>query len=53
MPLDDSTTSRYVPFAHHLSLAVSSWNELDRGWQAVLGGLLVTAFVIAGLHIPW
>jgi len=53
MSLADSTSDGNAPFANHLSRTVTRWNALDRGWQAVLLGLFVTAIVNVGFQIPW
>jgi len=53
MSLTDLTTDRPVPFTYHLSRAILVWNALERGWQAVVLGLALTACVIVGLQIPW
>lgn len=53
MTLTDSTTDGPVPFAHHVSRVLAGWDDLERGWQAVVLGLAITVCVKVGLAIPW
>lgn len=53
MPHLDLATDRKVSFSYYLSRMVAGWHALDRGWQAVFLGLLVTAIVKVGIQIPW
>jgi hypothetical protein len=53
MAITELTTDETASLTDHLSRALSAWSAVERGWQAVALGLVLTAAVLLGVQIPW